>query len=326
MILNNNTTDPLKLLPMRYPWAYQHYKDGVANNWVPSEAPMQSDCEMWKSNKLTETEKRTIMWTLGFFSTGESMTSNNIVLALYKHINDPACRMYLGRQLYEELNHSDSFIYIIDSLNLDSDTVYNAYKEIATINEKDEFVVSLTKNIMDANFDPEKDPASLIDDLIGYYVILEGIMFYSGFSMMLALKNQNKMVGIGEQFDWIRKDEAIHVAFGMDLINTIKKEYPHVWSDKIKQRVIDNIKRAVELEEKYITDAVPVVFAAIPSKLYKQYIQYMADFRLARLGLPSIYNVENPFPWLSKMSELNKEKNFFETKVTEYAQGVLEWD
>ena len=327
MILESGTTDPLKLLPMKYPWAYQHYKVGVGNTWTPSEAAMQNDIELWKSDRLTEAERRVILWNLGFFSTAEGLTANNIILTLYHHIKDPACRMYMIRQTFEEANHIDSFIYIIESLNLDSDYVYNMYKTIPSIKEKDDFVVSLTENIIDNNFDATKDPLGLMQDLIGYYVILEGILFYSGFSMMCALKNKNQMVGVGEQFDWIRKDEAVHVAFGVDLINTIKEEYKGVWTKPIQEQVRNNIERAVGLEEKYVDDCCPVSFAGIPNKLYKDYVRYIADYRLNRLGLKELYKVDNPFPWMSKLNELNKEKNFFEARPNEYAMGTLEdWD
>src|SRR3989344_221262 len=196
-IINSSKTDPNKILPLTYKWARQHYKDGVANNWVPEEVGMQKDVEQWKSmRELKETERRLIVWNLGFFSTAESLTANNIVLAVYSHITNPECRQYLLRQAFEEAVHTDTFIYCCDSLMLDPEEIYNMYKTIPSIKEKDDFVVELTKSVFDRSFTTEglENVRKFVHDLVGYYVIMEGIFFYAGFAMMLALKRQNKMV------------------------------------------------------------------------------------------------------------------------------------
>ena len=230
-IINNSTVDPNKILPMRYMWARQHYKDGVANNWTPEEVSMQYDVEQWKSaTVLTESERRLILWNLGFFSTAESLTANNLVLTVYKHVTNPECRQYLLRQAYEEAIHTDTFIYCCDTLGLDPQKIYTMYESIPSIKAKDDFVVGLTQSIMDPNFKTEttEDIQRFLHDLIGFYVIMEGIFFYAGFAMMLALKKANKMVGIGQQFEYIMRDESLHLAFGCDLINAIKKENSQV--------------------------------------------------------------------------------------------------
>ena len=329
-IINNTKTDPNKILPMTYMWARQHYKNGVANNWVPEEVSMQQDIEQWKSNKvLSETERRLILWNLGFFSTAESLTANNIVLAVYSHVTNPECRQYLLRQAYEEAIHTDTFIYCCDSLGLDPEEIYNMYKTIPSIKDKDDFVVELTKTIFDPNFktDGVHNIQKFLHDLIGYYVIMEGIFFYAGFAMMLALKRQNKMVGIGEQFEYIMRDESIHLAFGCDLINTIRQENPGIWTKQFQDEVVGLIKQAVEFEKKYAIDACPQGLLGINATQFVDYVEYIADRRLERIGLPKVYNTENPFPWMSQSVDLNKEKNFFETRVTEYqTAGSLDWD
>ena len=256
----DSKTDPNKILPMTYKWARQHYKDGVANNWTPEEISMQKDVEQWKSDKaISETERRMILWNLGFFSTAESLTANNIVLTVYKHVTNPESRQYLLRQAYEEAVHTDTFIYCCDSLGLDPDYIYSMYETIPSIKEKDDYVVGLTKSIMDPNFEikSKKDIEILLHDLVGYYVIMEGIFFYAGFAMMLALKRQNKMVGIGEQFEYIMRDESIHLAFGCDLINTIKEENEGVWTPDLQKKITDLIVTAVDQEKKYAFDACP---------------------------------------------------------------------
>lgn len=326
----NSKTDPNKILPMKYKWAREHYKDGVANNWTPEEISMQKDVEQWKSEKaISDVERRMILWNLGFFSTAESLTANNIVLTVYKHVTNPESRQYLLRQAYEEAVHTDTFIYCCDTLGLDPDYIYSMYETIPSIKEKDDFVVGLTKSIMDPNFEIKstEDIQTFLHDLVGYYVIMEGIFFYAGFAMMLALKRQNKMVGIGEQFEYIMRDESIHLAFGCDLINTIKTENDGVWTDGLKDKIQKLIIKAVDQEKKYAYDACPNGLLGINPEQFCEYVEYIADRRLERIDLPKVYGTENPFPWMSQSVDLSKEKNFFETRVTEYqTAGSLDWD
>lgn len=329
-IINNSKTDPNKILPMRYQWARAHYKSGVSNNWTPEEVSMQKDVEQWKQDKvISPTERRLILWNLGFFSTAESLTANNIVLAVYHHVTNPEARQYLLRQAYEEAVHTDTFIYCCDTLGLDPDEIYNMYLTIPSIREKDEFVVGITTAVFDPNFktDSPENIRRFVRDLIGFYVIMEGIFFYAGFAMMLALKRQNKMVGIGEQFEYIMRDESIHLAFGCDLINTIRGEFPEIWTSEFQAEIGTLIDKAVALEQKYAYDACPEGLLGINADQFAQYVEYIADRRLERLNLPKRYQRENPFPWMSQSVDLSKEKNFFETRVTEYQLGAsLEWD
>src|SRR5436190_6978400 len=179
-IINNSIIDPNKILPMKYLWARQHYKDGVANNWTPEEISMQKDIEQWKSQTvLSETERRMILYNLGFFSTAESLTANNLVLAVYRHVTNPECRQYLLRQAFEEAIHTDTFIYCCDSLGLDPDEIYTMYMNVPSIARKDEFVLNLTTSILDPNFttDTAANIQKFLHDLIGFYVIMEGIFF-----------------------------------------------------------------------------------------------------------------------------------------------------
>ena len=241
-LINNSATDPNKILPLQYPWAREFYKNGIANNWVPEEVSMQKDVEQWKSNSIiTDTERRLILWNLGFFSTAESLTANNIVLAVYRHITNPECRQYLLRQAFEEAVHTDTFFYCCDTLGLDPDQIYPMYKEIPSIRDKDELVTDLTRSIFETSFNTQgtRNIQRFLHDLIGYYVIMEGIFFYAGFAMMLALKRQGKMVGVGEQFEFIMRDESVHLAFGCNLINTIKQDYPEAWTQELKDDTIN---------------------------------------------------------------------------------------
>ena len=203
------------------------------------------------------------------------------------------------------------------------------YETIPSIQEKDAFVIQLTTSLFDPSFttDTEEDIQKFLHDLIGYYVIMEGIFFYAGFAMMLALRRQGKMIGIGEQFEYIMRDESIHLAFGCDLINTIKEENPSVWTPTFKEEVTELIKHAVILEKAYAYDACPQGLLGINAEQFCTYVEYIADRRLERIDLPKVYGKKNPFPWMSQATDLNKEKNFFETRVTEYqTAGSLDWE
>jgi len=332
-ILNASGVDPNKILPMKYPWAREHYKRGVANNWVPEEVSMQLDVEIWKKKGqggLSEEERQMIIYNLGFFSTAESLTANNLVLAVYRHITNPECRQYLLRQAYEEAVHTDTFIYCCDTLNLDPDEIYNMYLTIPGIKEKDDFVIGFTQSVFDPNFTTEgtENIQKFVHDLVGFYVIMEGIFFYAGFAMMLSMLRQNRMVGIGEQFQFILRDETTHLAFGTDLINTIVDENSEIWTDEFRQDLIDKITKGVELEVRYAYDALPRGIVGLTPQSIEEYVKYIADRRLERINLPKQYNIEkNPFPWMSEIMDIRKEKNFFETRVTEYRTGgQLDWE
>ena len=320
--------DPNKILPIEYDWAREYYEAGVANNWVPAEIPMQDDVSQWEGDELSEAERRLVEWNLGFFSTAESLTANNLVLALYEYVTAPECRQYLLRQAYEEAIHTDTFIYCCDTLGFEPDYLYGMYDRIPAIEAKDEFVVDLTRAIDREAFtiETDDDVRELLRDLVGFYVIMEGIFFYAGFAMMLGLKRQSKMVGLGQQFEYIMRDESLHVGFGVDLIETLRAEHPAAWTPDFEAEVAALVEEAVELEQQYAVEACPEETLGLSPEQFAQYVEFVADRRLGQLDMPEQYGVDNPFPWMSEAVDLNKEANFFEKQVTEYQSGgALEW-
>ena len=327
-LLNCRQVDVNQLMPLKYKWAWEHYLNGCNNNWLPSEVSMQRDIELWKSDALSDAERTVILRNLGFFSTGESLVGNNIVLAIFKHITNPEARQYLLRQAYEEAVHTHTFHYIVESLALDEREIFNMYHEVDSIEGKDRFVMQLTEGIMRDDFstDTVEGIQQFIKNLVGFYVIMEGIFFYSGFVMILSFHRQNRMTGIGEQFQYILRDETIHLNFGIDLINTIKEENPGVWTPELQQEILELIGQAVEYEIRYAEDCLPRGILGLNAGLFREYVQYVADRRLERIGLKAVYGSRNPFPWMSETMDLMKEKNFFETRVTEYQTAAsLEW-
>lgn len=328
-LLNHDAEhDPNKILPIDYDWAREYYEAGVDNNWVPSEIPMQDDVSQWNGDALSAAERRLVEWNLGFFSTAESLTANNVVLAVYEHVTAPECRQYLLRQAYEEAIHTDTFIYCCDSLGFDPEYLYGMYDRIPSIREKDEFVVDLTRTIDRDEFTIETtaDVREFVRDLVGFYVIMEGVFFYAGFAMMLGLKRQNKMDGVGQQFEYIMRDESLHVGFGVDLIEQIREENPAVWTDEFEAEIRELVTTAVDLEQLYAREACPDEILGMGPEQFAEYVEYVADRRFGQLGMDEEYGTENPFPWMSEQVDLNKEKNFFESQVTEYRSGgSLEW-
>ncbi|AMV31561.1 Ribonucleoside-diphosphate reductase subunit beta [Pirellula sp. SH-Sr6A] len=328
-LINCGQVDVNQLMPLKYHWAWEHYQNGCANHWMPTEVPMTKDIEIWRSNRLSDAERHVIMRNLGFFSTAESLVGNNLVLAIFKHITNAECRQYLLRQAFEEAVHSHTFLYVVDSLGLDEGEVFNMYHEVPSIAAKDAFETELTAEVLDPNFSTASDEGaqSLLKNLIGYYIIMEGVFFYTGFVMMLSFHRRNLMTGIGEQFQYILRDETTHLNFGIDLINGIKSENPHLWTHDFQQQMIARVKQAVELELQYAADCLPNGILGLNADLFRDYVQYVADRRLERIGLPMQYGSSNPFPWMSETMDLAKEKNFFETRVTEYqSAGSLNWD
>lgn len=327
-LINCTTVDVNQLMPLKYHWAWEHYLNGCANHWMPTEVPMAKDIEIWKSKQLSEAERLLIMRNLGFFSTAESLVANNITLAIYKYVTNPECRQYLLRQAFEEAIHTHTFHYVVESLNLDEGEIFNMYNEIPAIHDKDKFEMRLTEDVLAENFDTrtQEGAQKFLENLIGFYIIMEGIFFYSGFAMILSLHRQNKMTGIGEQFQYILRDETIHLNFGIDLINGIKEENPELWSPDFQLYIIDKIREAVELEVRYAQDCLPKGILGLTAPMFREYAQYIADRRLERIGLKTQYGSKNPFPWMSETIDLGKEKNFFETRVTEYqSSSTLTW-
>ena len=327
----NCRADLNQLVPFKYTWAWDKYLKSCANHWMPQEISMNADVALWKDpNGLTDDERLIIKRNLGFFSTADSLVANNLVLAVYRHITNPECRQYLLRQAFEEALHTHAYQYIIESLGLDEAEVFNMYREIPSVATKAAWALPFTQSLGDESFHtgtPENDQR-LLRDLIAFYVIFEGIFFYVGFTQILSMGRRNKMVGTSEQFQYILRDESMHMNFGIDVINQIKIENPHLWTPEFKQEIVELVKTGVAMEYQYAKDTMPHGILGMNAEMFEEYLHFIANRRLNQIGLPDQYpGAENPFPWMSEMMDLKKEKNFFETRVIEYqAGGTLSWE
>ena len=327
----NSRADVNQLVPFKYKWAWEKYLAACANHWMPQEVNMSADIALWKSpNGLTEDERRLVKRNLGFFTTADSLAANNIALGTYRHITNPECRQFLLRQAFEEAIHTHAYQYIVESLGLDEGEVFNAYHEIQSIRDKDEFLIPFIETLTDPDFKtgtPEADQ-QLLRSLIVFACIMEGMFFYVGFVQILALGRQNKMKGAAEQCQYILRDESMHLNFGVDVINQIKLENPHLWTPEFRQEISGLFQKAVDLEYRYAEDTMPRGVLGLNSTMFKEYLRFICNRRCQQIGIDQLYpGATNPFPWMAEQIDLKKEKNFFETRVTEYQSGgALSWD
>jgi ribonucleoside-diphosphate reductase beta chain len=327
----NGSADVNQLVPFKYKWAWDKYLAGCANHWMPQEINMSRDIALWKDpNGLTDDERLVVKRNLGFFVTADSLAANNIVLGTYRHITAPECRQYLLRQAFEEAIHTHAYQYIVESLGLDEGEIFNAYHEVKSIRDKDEFLLPYIAILTDPSFKTgtmETDQ-QLLRSLIVFACIMEGLFFYVGFVQILALGRQNKMTGAAEQYQYILRDESMHCNFGIDLINQIKMENPQLWTAEFREQMRSLIYKGVELEYRYAEDTMPRGVLGLNAPMFKEYLRFVANRRCQQIGLENLFaGANNPFPWMSEMIDLKKEKNFFETRVTEYQTGgALNWD
>ena len=327
----NCKADLNQLVPFKYDWAWQKYLDGSANHWMPQEINMTNDIVLWKSEDgLTEDERVIVKRNLGFFSTADSLVANNLVLALYRLITNPECRQYILRQSLEEAIHTHAYQYCIESLGMDEGEIFNMYREVPCVARKASWGLKYTQEISDPDFKTgtEETDKQLLKNLIAFYCVLEGIFFYCGFTQILSMGRRNKMTGTAEQFQYILRDESMHVNFGIDVINQIKIENPHLWDDEMKSEAAQMILEGTELEIQYARDTMPRGVLGMNAAMMEEYLKFIANRRLTQIGLDEEFTgVSNPFPWMSEIIDLRKEKNFFEIRVTEYqVGGALNWE
>ena len=327
----NCRADVNQLVPFKYDWAWQKYLDGCANHWMPQEINMNADIMLWKSAAgLTSDERRIVKRSLGFFSTADSLVANNLVLALYRLITNPECRQYLLRQAFEEAIHTHAYQYCIESLGMDEGEIFNMYREVEAVEAKAAWALKHTRELSDPMFrtGTAESDQMLLKNLIAFYCVMEGIFFYCGFTQILSMGRRNKMTGTSEQFQYILRDESMHVNFGIDVINQIKLENQHLWDAPMQRLARDMILEGTALEIAYARDTMPRGVLGMNANMMAEYLQFIANRRLAQLGLEEHFSgVKNPFPWMSEVMDLKKEKNFFETRVTEYQTGgALSWD
>ncbi len=326
----NSRADLNQLVPIKYHWAWDKYLAGCANHWMPTEVSMTKDIELWRSpNGLTEDERLMIKRNLGFFSSSESLVANNIIFSVYRHLSNPECRQYLLRQAFEEALHTHTFQYIVESLGLNQSEIFSMYTQIPSVHDKAAWAFQHTKEMEDGAFNTDTlaNKRRFTRNLFALYVCMESLWFYTGFAQVLSLGRRNKMVGIAEQYQYIMRDESVHFNFGIDAINQIRNENPGLWNAEFEKEILKMLNEAIELEVDYAKDTMPNGILGLNSKTIESYLHFIANRRCKQLGIAEQFpGATNPMPWMSEVIDLKKEKNFFETRVTEYqSSGSLSW-
>jgi ribonucleoside-diphosphate reductase beta chain len=326
----NGKTDVNQLVPFKYKWAWEKYLATCSNHWMPQEINMSRDIATWKDpNGLTEDERRIVKRNLGFFVTADSLAANNIVLGTYRHITAPECRQFLLRQAFEEAIHTHAYQYIVESLGLDESEIFNAYNEVKSIRDKDEFLLPFIAQIMEPTSTParrERPEAAEVADRV---------RVPDGRPVLLRRLHPDPRARAPEQDDRCGRAVPVHPARRVDALQLRHRpdqpdqgREPAPVECRVQGRNRALFLKAVELEYRYAEDTMPRGVLGMNASMFKGYLRYIANRRATQIGLEELFpNEENPFPWMSEMIDLKKERNFFETRVIEYQSGgALSWD
>lgn len=316
-IFGGNPTSMFDLNKIKYQWAYDLWKTMLANTWFPEEVNMNVDKRDYNS-ELTPQEKIGYDRALAQLIFMDSLQTNNLIDNVNPYITSPEINLILVRQAYEEALHSQSYAVMVETISANTDEIYDMWRVDMQLKSKNDYIANVylelaqnptERNIVKAMFANQ---------------ILEGIYFYSGFAFFYALAASGKMLGSSQMIRFIQRDEVTHLIIFQNMIRTLKKERPDLFTPALEEEVVEMFKRAVEIESswgEYITQG---QILGLTTEVIRQYIQYLADMRLSKVDMPKIYNVEHPLKWVDQYSSFNNQKtNFFEAKVTNYAKGSL---
>lgn len=314
--------EPIQLFPLRYPWAYAHAQQGKRNTWFPEEIPLADDVRDFKE-RLSDDERRAVELLLGFFNPMESLVAHNLILSVYPVLTAPEVRLYLARQVWEEANHTMAFEYVLKTLPVERRRVFEAHRDVPEVQAKEAFEKELTRRWL-ARPDVRTDDGkrALLRNLVGYYVILEGVFFYAGFLFFYSFRRRNLMRGLATLIDWVLKDESLHLSFGIHLITALLEEHPHLMTPAFARELEQLILRAVELERDYNRALLPRPLLGISAETLNAYVEYVTDRRLEELGLGARFGTPNPARWMATEVDVPEIVNFFEATNTSYEVGV----
>lgn len=327
-VINGKDTMFFNILPLKYQWAYDLYKTMKSNHWEPEEIVMQKDIEQWRGSDLSEVERWIIKMAIGYFSAAEGIVGDNILHVVRELVTAPELKLLLGRHAHEENIHADSLVYMISSLGINPHECEAMFDDIPSIKAKTDFVVSNSRDMR--SIDNSSSPylqtkvgkQALAKNIFLFGQVMEGTQFYGLFAMVLGLYRQNKFPGIGQMFRYTLRDESNHIKGLRLLFTDLVRENPEIMTPEFRRDLLDTMAHGVELEKTFIRDCLPVAAVGLNVADFEQYIDYIADRRLADLGMPTLNdNVENPFPWMAEMIDIKKESNFFESRVTEYQKS-----
>jgi len=326
-IINGPDDGLMQVAPLKHPWARDIFKNMQKNNWVAEEVSFQKDKEQWEANELNEQEKNAFMRALAFASNLDGLLVNSLSEVIKPHITSPEICLAIARQIYEESLHVDSYSVMIEAVGFDPEEVYGLYRRDKKLYYKNKRVLESMYKIAKPGFTTETDEnAKLFLEACTTNLIFEGIFFFSVFLIFLNFGRHNKMPGSKEMIQFINRDEDLHVALFVNMINTMKEENPRLWTEDVQKTIRQNIMDSVEMEIEWGISCIGDGILGITPETLRQYLQFIGDIRLASIGLEKAYNSNNPFGWLDELTQGNMiEVNFFEGTVREYQSGSLEW-
>ncbi len=314
----------LTLRPMKYPIFFEMYKNGIKNTWTVDEVDFSTDLSDLHS-KMTPSEKHLIHRLVAFFATGDSIVGNNLVLNLYKHINSPEARLYLSRQLYEEALHVQFYLTLLDNYIPNPDEramAFSAVENIPSIKKKAEFCFKWIDSINDLHeIKTTEDRRKFLMNLICFATCIEGLFFFAAFAYVYFLRSKGLLQGLASGTNWVFRDESMHMAFAMEVINTVRKEDPTIFNEQMEEMIIQMLEDAIDCEMTFAEDILQYGIAGLSATDMRQYLEYIADRRLEMLSIPPRYNAKNPFSFM-ELQDMQELANFFERRVSAYQVGV----
>ena len=314
----------LTLRPMQYPVFFEMYKDAIKNTWTVEEIDFSDDV-VDLDRKLLPAERHLINRLVAFFATGDSIVANNLVLNLYQHINSPEARMYLSRQLYEEALHVQFYLTLLDNYIPDHDEraeAFAAIENIPSIRRKAEFCFKWMGSIDDlGELRTEEERKQFLLNLVCFAACIEGLFFFAAFAYVYFLRSKGLLNGLAAGTNWVFRDESCHMNFAFEVVKTIRQEQPELFDEDLSIRIVEMLEDAIEVESQFAEDVLSGGVAGMSATDTRTYLEFVADQRLAQLGLPKRYGSKNPFDFM-ELQDVQELTNFFERTVAAYQHGV----
>jgi ribonucleoside-diphosphate reductase beta chain len=319
-VINGRRSAELNVLPLKYHEAYRIYKQMKANHWEPDVIDMTRDVQHWNTGALTPKERWIIEMGVGYFSAAEGIVGDSVLHVIEENLTAAELKHASLRQIAEESIHMDSLLHIIGSLNMDIDEVTARFSDIPSVLKKNAFITRQMPELkMGIDLTQTVNKQKFAKALFGISQVMEGTQFYALFAMILSLHRQNKMTGIGQMFQYTLRDESNHIALGRYILSQLIAVNPDLWTSEFQSELTSFMREGVELEKEFVRDCLPEDMVGLRQPDLLDYVDFNADRRLSSLGLPRLSTLKmNPFAWLDEVIFLRKEKNFFETRVTEY--------
>jgi ribonucleoside-diphosphate reductase beta chain len=314
----------LTLRPMRYPVFFEMFRDGIKNTWTVEEVDFQTDLVDLRQ-RLSPAEVHLIQRLVAFFATGDSIVSNNLVLNLYKHINSPEARLYLSRQLFEEAVHVQFYLTLLDNYVPDPEEragAFAAVENIPSIAKKADFCMKWMDSIQAIDqLSTRAHRREFLLNLICFAACIEGLFFFAAFAYVYFLRSKGLLHGLAAGTNWVFRDESCHLEFAFEVVNVVRRQEPDLWDEQFERDIVQMLHEAVAAETQFAEDLLSGGVAGLSLREMRQYLGYVADSRLRRLGIAPAFHAKNPFSFMD-LQDVQELTNFFERRVSAYRTGI----